>query len=55
MVGPTTPFAPKLFELGIEFLAGTIVTDVDKMAVAVAEGGAVKAIKPFGSFQTLSR
>jgi len=55
MVGPSTPFAPSLFELGVEFLAGTIVTDVERMAIAVAEGGAVKALKPFGSFKTLSR
>jgi uncharacterized protein len=55
MVGPSTPFAPKLFDLGVESLAGTIVTDIEKMTVAVAEGGAVKALKPFGSFKTLTR
>jgi hypothetical protein len=55
LVGPSTPFAPKLFDLGVEFLAGTIVTEIEKMANAVAEGGAVKALKPFGSFKTLSR
>lgn len=42
MVGPSTPFAPKLFDLGVEFLAGTIVTDIERMTIAVAEGGAVK-------------
>ncbi|MBT3989590.1 MAG: hypothetical protein HON14_02730 [Rhodospirillaceae bacterium] len=55
MVGPSTPFAPKLFDLGVEFLAGTIVTNIDQMAIAVAEGGAVKALKPYGSFKTLAR
>ena len=54
LVGPSTPFAPGLFDLGVEFLAGTIVTDVGGMAIAVAEGGAVKALKRFGSFKTLS-
>ena len=55
MVGPSTPFAPKLFDLGVEFLAGTIVTDIDRMVTTVAEGGTVKALKPHGSFKTLSR
>ena len=55
MVGPSTPFAPGLFDLGIDYLAGTIVTDVEGMAIAVAQGGAVKALKPFGAFKTLSR
>ncbi len=55
MVGPSTPFAPGLFELGVDYLAGTIVTNVEGMAIAVAQGGAVKALKPYGIFKTLSR
>ncbi len=55
MVGPSTPFAPGLLDLGVDYLAGTIVTDVEGMAIAVAQGGAVKALKPFGAFKTLSR
>jgi uncharacterized protein (DUF4213/DUF364 family) len=55
LVGPSTPFAPKLFEIGIEFLAGTIVTDVEGMAIAVGEGGGVKMLKPYGVFKTLVR
>jgi len=55
LVGPSTPFAPKLLNLGIECLAGTIVTDLKKMIAAVSEGGDVKTFKPFGSFKTISR
>ena len=55
LVGPSTPFAPKLLDLGIEFLAGTIITDVKKMVVAVCEAGDVRTLKPFGSFKTISR
>ena len=55
LVGPSTPFAPKLLNLGIECLAGTIVTNPKKMIVAVYEGGSAKTLKPFGSFKTISR
>ena len=55
LVGPSTPFAPKLLDLGIECLAGTIVTNLKKMIIAVSEGGDVKTLKPFGSFKVLSR
>ena len=55
MVGPSTPFASGLFDLGVDYLAGTIVTDIEGMAIAAAQGGAVKALKPFGTFKTLSR
>ena len=55
LVGPSTPFAPKLLDLGIECLAGTIVTNPKQMIVAVSEGGDAKTLKPFGSFKTISR
>jgi uncharacterized protein (DUF4213/DUF364 family) len=55
LVGPSTPLAPKLLNLGIECLAGTIVTDIKKMIVAVSQGGNVKTLKPFGSFKVISR
>ena len=53
MVGPSTPFAPKLGKFGISTLAGTVVNNVEGMAVAVMEAGDVQALKPFGSFKTL--
>jgi uncharacterized protein (DUF4213/DUF364 family) len=55
LVGPSTPLAPNLLDLGIECLAGTIVTDIKKMIVAVSQGGDVKTLKPFGSFKVISR
>ena len=55
LVGPSTPLAPKLLDLGIECLGGTIVTDIKKMIVAVSQGGDVKTLKPFGLFKVISR
>ena len=55
LVGPSTPFAPKLFDLGIEFLAGTIVSDIKNMITSVSEGGDVKTFKRYGSFKVLTR
>jgi hypothetical protein len=55
LIGPSTPFAPKLLDLGIDCLAGTIVKDVKKMVIAVSEGGNVETFKPYGSFKVLSR
>ncbi len=55
LVGPSTPLAPKLLNLGINCLAGTIVTNLKQMLIAVSEGGAATTLKPFGSFKILSR
>ena len=54
LIGPSTPLAPKLFSLGIDFLAGTVVKDVEKVNIAISEGGDVSAFKPFGVFKVLS-
>lgn len=40
LVGPSTPFAPLLFNHGINTLAGTIITDPDAVWRAAQEGGA---------------
>ncbi len=55
LVGPGTTLAPTLFEFGIEILAGTLVHDVDGAVGAVAQGGAVRALRPHCRFVTLRR
>lgn len=53
LLGPSTPFCPALYELGIGALSGLIVTDPDGAARVVAEGGAVRGLRPFSRRLTL--
>jgi uncharacterized protein (DUF4213/DUF364 family) len=53
LVGPGTPLTPMLHDLGVEVLAGTIVTDIEGAATAMAQGGAVQALRPHSRFVTL--
>ena len=53
LVGPSTPLAPSLFNLGINVLAGTLVTDLERMKTHILEGGAVKSMKNYSTFKTL--
>jgi len=55
LVGPGTPLAPALFELGIDVLSGLVVTDPEGAARAVAEAGAVRALKRHTRLATLRR
>ncbi|MCC7274319.1 MAG: hypothetical protein IT561_16755 [Alphaproteobacteria bacterium] len=55
MVGPGTPLVPALFDHGIERLAGMVIDDPGRAAVAVMEGGAAKALRPCGRQLTLVR
>lgn len=55
MIGPSTPLAPPLFELGIDALSGFVATDVAGLANRVGEGAAVSALRPFGRYTTLRR
>jgi len=55
MIGPSTPLAPPLFDLGVDALSGFVAVDLDKLAQAVSEGAAVSALRPFGRFTTLRR
>jgi uncharacterized protein (DUF4213/DUF364 family) len=55
MIGPSTPLSPALFDLGIAALSGFVAKDIDKLAEAVTEGGAVAALRPFGRFVTIAR
>ncbi len=54
LIGPGTPLTPRLHAYGIDLLSGFVIEDVERAARIVAEGGAVKALKPFGRRVTLA-
>lgn len=54
LIGPSTPLAPQLHAYGIEWLSGLVIEDAERAARAVAEGGAVKALKSCGRLVTLA-
>ena len=53
VLGPSTPLCPKLFDLGINQLAGLIVKDVSNTAKAISQGGGVKLLKEYGKLTTI--
>lgn len=55
MIGPSTPLSPALFDLGVGALSGFVAEDIDRLANAVTEGGAVAALRPFGRYVTIER
>ncbi len=55
LVGPSAPLAPVLFDHGIDALSGLVAVDVEAMARAALEGGAVRALKRHGRYVTLRR
>ncbi len=54
LVGPTTPLAPALFAHRISALSGLVVTDRAGAFRAIAEGGAVAALRPVSRRLTLA-
>lgn len=55
LIGPSTPLAPGLHDLGVAILAGLVIDNADEAARVVAEAGAVKALKRCGRFVALVR
>ncbi len=55
LVGPSTPLAPPLYDLGIDVLSGFVARDAANLALAVSEGGAVAALRPCGRYVTIRR
>jgi hypothetical protein len=55
VIGPSTPLAPTLFDLGIRALSGFVARDIGALAKAVSEGAAVAALRPFGRYATIRR
>lgn len=48
LVGPSTPMAPALHAYGLDILSGFMVTDADRAARVVAEGGGVRDLARCG-------
>lgn len=46
LVGPGTPLRPSLFQAGVTILAGSVVTDPERAALVVAEGGGARQLAP---------
>jgi uncharacterized protein (DUF4213/DUF364 family) len=55
IIGPSTPLAAPLFELGVDALSGFIGRDIDKLAQAVSEGATVSALRSYGRYATICR
>lgn len=55
LIGPSTPLAPCLHDLGVAVLAGLVIDDAEAAARVVAEAGAVRALKRCGRFVALVR
>lgn len=55
MIGPGTPLTPRLFDYGIQSLAGFVATDRDAVVRAIANGGGSRDFHPHGRMVTLHR
>lgn len=53
IVGPGTPLAPRLHELGVEVLAGSVVQDAATAARVIAQSGAAPQLKPLCRYVAL--
>jgi len=48
ILGPTTPFSPALFSHGADYLCGSVVTDIKKVALGIQSGLPFKKVKRNG-------
>lgn len=48
ILGPSTPLSPVMFDYGINFLSGSIVTDIDAVLRAIGQGGTFRQIHRLG-------
>jgi uncharacterized protein len=55
LIGPGTPLTPRLFDYGIEVLAGFVADDPERLARCVEEGGSPRQFAQFGRPLTLRR
>ena len=49
LLGPSTPLSPKLFEFGINCLAGTLVEEIQPVATAVSQGANYRQLHQIGT------
>ncbi|MBP2298386.1 DUF2478 domain-containing protein [Azospirillum picis] len=55
MIGPGTPLTPRLFDYGVESLAGFVATDREAVIRTIADGGGSRDFLPYGRMVTLHR
>ncbi|PWC82085.1 hypothetical protein TSH100_25480 [Azospirillum sp. TSH100] len=55
MIGPGTPLTPRLFDYGIQSLAGFVATDREAVVRTIAGGGGSRDFHPYGRMVTLHR
>ena len=55
MIGPGTPLTPRLFDYGIQSLAGFVAVDREAVARTIAGGGGSRDFHPYGRMVTLHR
>ncbi|MGY8958801.1 MAG: Rossmann-like domain-containing protein [Alphaproteobacteria bacterium] len=55
LVGPSAPLASCLFDQGVDAISGFVATDVPGLTRIVCQGGAVRAMKPFGRNITIRK
>ncbi len=48
LLGPSTPFSPVLFDLGVDILSGTVVTDPQTVLLGIGQGATVKQLRRSG-------
>ncbi|MEW5868904.1 MAG: DUF364 domain-containing protein [Chloroflexota bacterium] len=48
LLGPTTPLSPRLFEHGIDWLSGSVVTEIEPVLRVVSQGGNFRQVHRAG-------
>jgi len=55
MIGPSTPFSPILFEMGVDIISGLIVEDENTVLRCIKEGGGVRTFRHSIKYINMSR
>lgn len=55
VLGPSTPLCHKLFDWGIDELAGLVVENIPKTITALSQGGGVKPLKKYGKLTSIQK
>lgn len=48
LLGPTTPLSPRLFEHGVDWLSGSVVTEIEPVLKVVSQGGNFRQVHRAG-------
>lgn len=54
LLGPSTPLAPVLLEIGVDVLSGTIVEDVGQVLCSISQGATFRQIKRNGGLRLVT-